>query len=238
MVGAHARRGDGWPRPVPHEVEVLLRPDHEEGSAEVHEVEAGEVGVAAVHDVERARLEVDLVQHMHISGFPGRYVDERRDVPAQVEQGVELHRGLGRAEVRPREEVHAQVDSRRVERVDGLAEIDIENLARVESPRFADQRGGDTGIDSPVADIVGVGEGRARDPAAKTHVVEMFAARSEARFDVAQALPVGELGERHAEKLITATEGSGPQVTGVPADAPVEDLAMERFECLRENCLR
>ena len=117
---------------------------------------------------------------MHIVLFTGCYVDKRRDVPSQIKKGMELNRRLGRTEMRPREEVHTEIDGRRVEGVDSLAEIYFEHLSGIEPPRLAGQRSGDPSIDPPIAGLVCVRECRARNLSPKAHSVEVFASRSQA----------------------------------------------------------
>ena len=45
-------------------------------------------------------------------------VDEVRDIAAQIEQGMHLYCGLGRAEVRPWEDRQARIDGRGIQRID------------------------------------------------------------------------------------------------------------------------
>ena len=66
----------------------------------------------------------------------------------------------------------------------------------------------EVGVDAPVAHRVGIGQGVARDAAANAHVIELARLRSQTRFDVAQALAIGQLRERHAQELIEAGEAS------------------------------
>ena len=77
-------------------------------------VDPGEVDVAPVHDIKASRLEGNPVEDVHVVELALRDVDEARDTAAQVEQGVQLDRALGLAELRPREQREAQVDGRRV----------------------------------------------------------------------------------------------------------------------------
>jgi hypothetical protein len=72
--------------------------------------------------------------------------------------------------------------------------------------RNADQALGEVGIDAPVAHRVGVGQGVPRHRAAKAHVVQLGCLTAQAGFDVAQALPIGQLGEGHAQVLVETGE--------------------------------
>ena len=54
-------------------------------------------------------------------------------------------------------------------------------------------------------------------------MVQLVLLRSEANFDIAQALSVGELGKCHAKKLIEAREFSHPAVALVLGHAAAKD---------------
>ena len=56
-----------------------------------------------------------------------RDVDEARDAAPQIEQRVHLHRRLGGAKVRPRKHRQAQVDGGRIQRIDGVGQIQPES---------------------------------------------------------------------------------------------------------------
>ena len=119
-------------------------------------------------------------------------------IAPQVQQRVHLHGGLAPAELGPREQREAQVDGGRVQSVETLIETHADRIAGVQGPRDANQDLGEIGIDPPVARLVGVGQCGARHRGAESHVVELGAERTQARFDVAQAFAVGQLGKRHA----------------------------------------
>ena len=61
-------------------------------------------------------------------------------------------------------------------------------------------------VDAPVARRVGVGQRVAGDGAANPQVIELGGLRSQARLDIAQALPVGQLRKGHAQILIETRE--------------------------------
>ena len=77
----------------------------------------------------------------------------------------------------------------------------------VQASGDADQDLGEVGMDPPVASLVGVGEGRARDTPARAHVVELALLGAQAGLNVAQAFTIGELGEGHAEIPVETGEG-------------------------------
>ena len=123
--------------------------------------------------------------------------DKRGDVASQVQQRVHLHGSLALTELGPREQREAQVDGGRVQSVETLIEIHADRIAGVQGPCDANQDLGEIGIDPPVARLVSVGQCGARHLGAESHVVELGAERTQARFDIAQAFAVAQLGERH-----------------------------------------
>jgi hypothetical protein len=65
----------------------------------------------------------------------------------------------------------------------------------------------EVGVDFPIPNFVGIGEGVARDPATYTHMVELLALCTKADFCFSEALSVSQLRKCHAEELVEATEG-------------------------------
>jgi len=76
----------------------------------MHGVQALEVHVAPIHHVEGPGFHGQDVQYIDIVQFAVADVNKRGDRAAQVQQGVQLHGGLGRAKRRPVEQAQAQID--------------------------------------------------------------------------------------------------------------------------------
>ncbi len=120
-------------------------------------------------------------------------------VGTRIQQGVQLHSRLGRAEWRPRKYRQTQIDGRRVERVDGILEINAECVVGIGPPG--------PGPDAPIPRRIGIGQRVPRDDAAKkTGAIELSVLRPQACLDVAQALAIGQLRERHRQVLVEARE--------------------------------
>ncbi len=84
-------------------------------------------------------------------GFCRGNVEKRGDVAAQVHLRVNLDGVLLGLVERPREEAHAQVDDRRVQRVDLLGESNAQVVIAIKPPRLFDERLREIGEDAPVA---------------------------------------------------------------------------------------
>jgi hypothetical protein len=131
-------------------------------------------------------------------------VEEGRDVATQVQKRVQLDRCFGRAKWSPRKYRQAQVDRAGVQRIDGFFQIDSKRFVRIQTPRYANQRLRQVGIDPPIARLVGIGKRAARHAALNAHVIQLAFLRSQARLDVAQTFAIGQLSKRHAQILIQA----------------------------------
>ena len=83
--------------------------------------------------------------------------NERRDIAAQIEQGVHLHRRLSRSKRRPRKHRQAQIDSGRVQRIDGIIELNRKRLIGIEPTCDTDQVLSEVCIDTPIAYRIGIG---------------------------------------------------------------------------------
>ena len=124
------------------------------------------------------------------------------DQAAQIQLRVPLDGGVTTAITRPRKDGQTEIDDRRVERVHGVRQVDRERVVDVEVARRPNEALREVGVDAPVAGLVRLGQRRPRDPRADADVIAPRLHRAETRRDIAQALAVGELRERHAEILI------------------------------------
>lgn len=149
-------------------------------------------------------------------------------LPPEVEERVQLDGALRAPEVRPREKRETEIDRRGIQRIYGLVQLHPEALARIQPAGLADQDPGEVGVDAPVALLVRHGQGVARDSRPDAHVVELLRAGTQAGFDVAQALPIAELGESQGEKVVPAGKAAHPGIAPVAAHTLVK-LPMRRM---------
>jgi len=85
-------------------IQVRLGASDEESASLIQDVKAREIDVAAIHDINGDRFGEQQIEGVNVVQLAVRDVDEARDVAAQIEQGVHLHRRLGSAKVRPRKQ--------------------------------------------------------------------------------------------------------------------------------------
>src|SRR5260370_37090392 len=98
-----------------------------------------EVDVAAIHDIDGARFGEQQIEGVNVVQLAVRDVDEARDVAAQIEQGVHLHRRLGGAKMRPWKQRQAQVDGGGVQSVDCIGQLQSEAFVGIKLPRLGNQ---------------------------------------------------------------------------------------------------
>src|SRR5450432_237228 len=216
-------------------LEVRLGASDKEAAALVQAIQALEVQVAAVHDVEGAGFGDQQVEYVDVVQFAVADVYKCRNGATQVEQGVHLDRRLGLRKPRPREQRQTQIDRRGIQRVNSLVEIDGQRIARVQPACDADQRLCKFAMDAPVASFVSVGQGTATDVAADAQMIELGVLRSQAGFDVAQTLAVGQLREGQTQKLIQARKPAYIEVAVIFIDAASESVPRRKLHDLRED---
>jgi hypothetical protein len=66
-------------------------------------------------------------------------------------------------------------------------------------------------------------------------MVEFAAQRSQARFYIAKAIPVSELGEGHRQILIPTRESSRPRISAVASDTTAKLTIRQKAQQLRED---
>ncbi len=113
-------------------LQIRLGVDDEERLRPMQGMQSSKVEKATVHHLEASHLKGNLVEDVDLVQFAVGEMDKRRDIPAQIEQRVQLHSCLGLAKVRPWKQRQRQIDRRGVERIGGVLELDAEVLTGIE----------------------------------------------------------------------------------------------------------
>ena len=170
---------------------------------------------AAVHHIERPWLQDQDVQHIDLVHLAVADVDERGNRAPEVQQGMQLDGCLGFAKRRPVEQTQAQIDGGGVQCVNRILEIESQVLVRIKLASAPDQNCSQVGPDSPVARLVGIGQGGAVNAVAKSHGLQLARVGSKRHFDVAQALSPSQLGKSHDAKLLRASQAPHARIAAI-----------------------
>lgn len=157
-------------------IESFFGPSHEEGSRLVKSVEPSKIEISAIHQVNGAGFPEQLVEDVDLVNLSAGDDHHGGNRAAKIEQGVQFDGRFVATELSPRKQRQAQIDGRSIQGVDGLIEFDAERFVAVKAARHFDQRMGKVGVDSPVADLIGMGQGVARNLTANAHVISLAGA--------------------------------------------------------------
>jgi len=217
------------------EAKVLLGSRDEKCPRLIDASQANEVHVTAIQDVECSRFEEQLVEPKHVV-HPGLAdVDASRNRASQVDLGMQFDTCFGFAEARPREKVEREVDSRGVQSIDRVVDIQSEFLVGIESSCFADESLGQVLPQTPIPSLVGVGQSGLGNRLAESKMIECFGSSVEACLDIAQTFAPGQLREGHTDELLTAAEMPDACLGIVADDQSGKRLPMDKIENLRKN---
>ena len=117
---------------------------YEERACVIESRQTSEVDIGGTDDVEGADLGDAVIENVDIASLSVADIQDNRYIPAQIAPGVALHRRLGRAKWCPRKERQAQIDSLRVEGIDGIVAPIAARFARLLRPSSSDGRPGKT----------------------------------------------------------------------------------------------
>jgi len=235
LIGSQVHGFIDGPRCDSSRLKIRFGPDDEKRAVKMKSIEPGEVQIAAVQNVKSATLEREIVEDPHIVRFSLCHMDKSWYRAPQVEKRMELDGALAFAEPSPGEKRQAQVDRRGIESVDRFLELQADIFALVNSPGFCDEHSGEVGIDPPIAGFVGVGQVASGDAATDAHVVKTAFHGLKTRLDIAEAFPVGQLGEGQAKKLIETKEVFDFVVPAVTPDAFAEFVHRQESHGLGED---
>src|SRR5919108_3015774 len=167
-------------------------------------VKSSKIEIPSIHQVNGTRFPEELVEDIDFVNLSAGDDDHCRNAAAQIQQSVQFDSRFSSAKLRPRKKREAEVDGGGIQRVDRLIEFESEGLLSVEVSRSLDKHMGKIGIDSPVANLIGIGQSVPRNLTANAHMVELGWRRSQTRLDISEALSKRQLGKGQGEKLIPA----------------------------------
>jgi len=196
-------------------VHVAFGAGHKEGAGLMHLEKASKVQVASVHNVERPWLQDQDVQHIDLVHLAVADVNEGGNRAPEVQQCVQLDGCLGFAKRRPLEQAQAQIDGGGVQCIDRILEIEPQVLVQIKFASTSDQNCGQVGPDSPVARLVGIGQGGAVNAVAKSHGVQLARVGSKSHFDVSKTLSPSQLCKSHDSKLLGASQAPHARVATI-----------------------
>ena len=190
-------------------VRVAFGIGHTEGAGPIHLVKTSKVYVSLVHAVERDRHQDQDVRNIYHVNLAIADLTQGKNRASEVQQGVLLHRCLGLAKRRPVEQIQTQIAAGGIQRVDRILEIESQVIVQIKLTGTSRQKCGQEGPDSPVARLVGIGQGGAINAVAKSHCVQLDRVGSEHHFEVARALSPSQQSKSNDVKL-------APSKSGVP----------------------
>ena len=232
LVAANSSREIHRQGTLPGEAQILLGSCDEERSGPDDPIHALEIHVAAIHHIECAGLEKQIVEPSHVVLAGGGDENASGDRPPQIDLRVHLDPGLGCPEIRPREEREREIDSRGVQCVNRVVDVEPEVLPGVERTGFAHEGLGQILPEPPVARFVGIGQGRFGQRFPEAQMVAGMGPCIQAVDNIPQSFPPRPLGKRHADELLATAEMPHAGLGIVALHQAVERLSVDQIEKL------
>lgn len=92
-------------------------------------------------------------------------------------------------------------------------------------------------VNAPVAQLVGIGQRRARHGFANAHVIKLGSLRRPTRFDVAQAVAIGELSKGQDTEVLATGQRPDAVINAMSSADAVAGLLRQEVHDLGEKCL-
>ena len=198
-------------------------------------IQTREVEIAAIHDIHGTGFDYEMIEDIDIVNASVSNDNHGGDTATQIQKGMHLDCSLPLAEYCPRKQGKTQIDCGGIQGVDCLIQFQTEAFVGVQSPGLSDEHLGEVGVDAPVFDLVGIGQGIAGDVPTDAHMIELVSRSSEACLDIPQAFSVSELRKGHAEKLVPAGKALDRVIAIVSCDALAKFVGRKKFHSLRKD---
>ena len=213
-------------------LEIGHSASYEETARLMKYMETGEVLVGSIHDVEGSSLWNKQVQDVDIVQFAIGDMDEARDSASEIQECMKFDRCFCSAKYCPREHRKTEVDDCGIQGVSGVGQIDSKTFLGVQLSCLRNQSLGKIGVDAPVAGLVGVGQSRTGYGRSDSHMVKLGSLSRQTCLDVAETLPIGQLGKRHYPKLVGTTKRTNSIVSSVPIDDAMKSAPWKKIHNL------
>ncbi len=145
---------------------------------------------------------------------------------------MNFYGSLGSPKRSPREHRQAEIDSRGIQCICGIGDVDTEALSGIELSCLTDQSLSEVRVNAPIARFVGIGQGRATHWASKAHVIKFCRLHRQTSFDIAETLPIGKLSKGHYSKLLGTTKTAHPMVAAVFLNGTMKSAPWEKVHDL------
>jgi hypothetical protein len=175
--------------------EISFCPGDKECRRSVDLVEAGKIQIAAIHDVDGPNLDDQLVEDIDIVNFPRGNDHHGRNVPMQIQKGMELDCPFAFPELGPREKGQAEVYGGRIQGINRLIQFDAEGIGGVKFSGFCNEDLREVCINPPVPGLVGMGKSIAGELPPDAQMIKSGLGCPQADLDISQAFAIGKLGE-------------------------------------------
>jgi hypothetical protein len=111
LIALKSSRSVDWVRVEAPESEIALGPGDKESHRLMHSVESGKIELASIHDVDGSSFHEEIVGNVDVVDLPMGDEDECWDTAPQIQQCVQFHGPFSLAELGPREERQAKIDT-------------------------------------------------------------------------------------------------------------------------------
>ena len=115
------------------------------------------------------------MEKIEVVNFALAHKDNRRNIASQVQHCVDFDCAVALAVLGPWKQRQAQIDHRRIQRIDGALQIDGKTVADVKLSGGSNQDLAEVGVDAPIAYLVCVRQSVPCDTTANAHVIELCA---------------------------------------------------------------
>lgn len=209
-----------------HESEILFRTDNEMCMCLVDCIQSAIINVAAIHHVRRARFYWQHIEDLHIMHGSFGNMHKCGDAPAEIKECMELHRTFRFSKERPLKHGQAQINRRRIERIERATDLFQErSVGTIQGACFLDENVTECFVDSPIALFVRVRQRGPSDRSTQSEMIQLRWVCVETKDNTPETLAERQLSETETQKLLPTGERFDGMIAVMTYDTRLESIS-------------
>jgi hypothetical protein len=139
-------------------IEIVLVSHHQKRQGLVEGIKMSKIEIPSIQDIDGSRFRKELIEDHDIVNLSMSNDDDGRDASMKIQEGMQFHSTFPFARGCPRKQRQTKIDGGGVQGIDRLIQLYAKGIFGIKASGPGNQNMGKACIDSPVSNLVGMGQ--------------------------------------------------------------------------------